>query len=284
MAYLLHFLTTIAILLPTVLGYNLLFGRGKILHFGPTGLSLVIAYAIFVTQRATGNYVPALLLGLIAALLFSAFFAWLALRLEGDALGILTIAVHLALLAVVLNWSSVTRGALGIPHIPRMAWIQSPESFAIASVSVAAAWIWMMMRIDRSRLGRSLTALAENRFHAESLGISRMSTYLAAFFVAGIGSFVSSVLYPQYIGLLHPNDYQFRFLVTYIMYVVAGGPGSVLGVTLATVLLTVLQEGLRFVPLPYGLIGPVRLILFGLILIVAVYARRRELFPMARSV
>ncbi len=141
-----------------------------------------------------------------------------------------------------------------------------------------------MLRVDRSSLGRGLAALAEHRSYAESLGIDRRKVYASAFLIAGLGSLITNALYPQYIGILHPNDYEFVFLIFFIMCIVAGRPGSVLGVTLATVLLETLKEGLRFVPLPYGLLGPLRLVLFGVILIIAVWVRRKELFPMQRTV
>ena len=284
MTYLLHIVAMTAIQLPAVLGYNLVLGRGKILHFGPMAVSLVVAYAIFIIEKQFGSFCLALFTGLFVAALISLLYSWLALRLEGDALGILTIAVHLSLLAVVLNWSSLTHGAFGITQIPRMSWLLTLPSFTFFSSLVAVAFVIFMLKIDQSSLSRALSALAENQSHAQSLGVGRTRTYMLAFLIAGAGSFLSNVLFPQYLGILHPNDYVFSGLVFYITCVVAGKPGSVLGVTLATILLTLLKEGLRFVPLPYGLIGPVRLLLFGLILIIAVWVRRKELFPLQRTV
>ena len=284
MTYTLHLIITIAMFIPVTLGYNLVFGRGKILHFGPLAVSIVSAYGIFLVQRNTGSYFGGIAMGALIALLMSLLFAWLALRLDADALGILTIACHLAAVAVILNWTSLTRGALGIAQIPRMPGLGSMEAFAGITVLVAAAWIFFMRKVDCSSLGRALTALAENRFHAESLGISRRAVYLQAFLIAGVGSLTSNIFFPQYIGLLHPNDYGFHPLIFVLMCIVAGKPGSVLGVTTGVVLLTLLKEGLRFFPLSAGLVGPLRLVLFGVILIVAVYIRRKELFPKPRTV
>ncbi len=284
MNYLLHILTMIGLSIPNILGYNLIFGRGKFLHFGPIATSLFSSYAMFLTLRETGNYLSAFFVGLLASLLLSSFFAWLALRLESDALGILTIAMHLALLSVVLNWSSLTRGALGLPQIPRITGMLSLPVFASVSIVIALLWIFFMVRVHRSWLGRELSALAENRAHAEALGINRARVTLSAFLIGGLGATITNTLYPQYIGLLHPNDYQFSNLIFFILCVVAGGPGSVRGVVISIVLLTSLQELIRFLPLPLGLIGPMRLLFFGLILIIAVYIRRKEIFPMQRSV
>lgn len=284
MAYILHIFIVNCTFLPTILGYNLVFGRGKILHFGPTGVSLVGGYAIILPLMRWDSYPLALLIGVIAVTVISLLFAWLALRLEGDALGILTIAVHLSLLAIVLNWTSLTQGAIGITHIPRIRGMESLGGFALVAGTVNVLWILFMNRVDRSRLGRSLAALAEHRSYSESLGISRGRTYITAFLIAGLGSLLSAVFFSPYLGILHPNDFALPFLIFYIMCVVAGRPGSVWGVTLATTLLVILKESLRFIPMPYDLIGPLRLVLFGIILIVAVYVRRKELFPAQRTI
>lgn len=284
MTYILHLIITAAMLIPLTLGYNFVFGRGKILHFGLTGLSVVTAYALYLTQRETNSFVIGITVAVLVACFFSLFFAWLALRLDADAFGILTLACHLGAIAVILNWSSLTRGALGIAQIPRMVGMQSMESFAIVTVIVAVLWILFMMCVDRSSLGRALVALAENRVHAEALGISRGYAYVQAFLILGIGTVLSNIFFPQYISLLHPNDYGFHALVFYLMCSIAGKPGSVFGVTSALVLLTILKEGLRFLPLSPGFVGPLRLVLFGVILLIAVYIRRNEIFPKPRTV
>lgn len=282
--FLLHLLGIVAFSLPNTLGYNLVFGKGKILHFGPLGLSVLSAYSLFLVQIATGNYLLALLASIIVTALTAMLFAWLALRLEPDGLGILTIAVHLALLAVVLNWGQLTRGALGLVGIQRAPFLHSLSAITIAGAAAAVLWIAFLLFVERSRLGRELQALAENEWHATALGISRKRVYMQAFLISGMGAVITNFFFHQYINLVHPSDFQFSATIFFVMCIVAGGPGSVLGVALSTTLLILLKECLRFVPLPYEAIGPVRLILFGIILILAVYARRKSLFPVQRTV
>ena len=284
MDFLWHLLFLVGNYIPVALAYNLIFGKGKILHFGPSAVSLIAAYATFVTLGATGSWLIAIGAGLTASLLISAFFAWLSFRLEPDGFGVMSIAVHLALLTIVLNWTSLTRGALGIPRIPRIPGFESLHAIASVSIATAALFAIGILLLDRSAFGRKLTALAEHEWHAASLGISRTRTHLLAFLIGGIGATLSNVLYPQYIALLHPNDYQFPTLIFFVTIVVAGGPGSVFGVTLSAIALVLLKEAIRFVPLPIGILGPVRLILFGLILFAAVFWRRDSLFPQQRKV
>lgn len=284
MNFLLHLITIISLELFVTLGYNLVFGKGKILHFGQVAVALVSAYAIFVTLRFTGSYLIALPVGFVITMILSALFAWLSLRLPSDAFGVMSIAIHLALLAVVLNWNMVTRGALGIVGIPRLPFLQNPLHFAVISVVLALLWILFLWSLDRGPFGRRMAALAEQEWHARSLGVDVAHMRFVAFLIAGLGTFITSALLPQYLSILHPNDYAFLWVAFLIMIVVAGNPGSVLGVTLSTVLLMLLKEALRFLPLPVSLVGPLRLMLFGAILFAAVWLRREKLFPPKRAV
>ncbi len=279
-----HILAVIGFTLPHALGYNVVFGRGKIFHFGPVGVSLATAYAVVLTQAATGSLLCGIAAGAAMATALSFFFSWLATRLDPDGLGVLTIAAHLMILTIVLNWQDVTRGALGIPGIGRPAFMQSLPAFALVALSISAVWAWFLWRLDRGPFGRRLAALSEHRWHAEALGVDRWRVQTSAFLLAGCGALLSAVLFPQYLGLLHPNDYRFDGFIFFATAVIAGGPGSVRGVTLSTVLLVVLKESMRLLPLPLMLIGPLRLAIFGIILFVAVAARRDTLFPPVRRV
>lgn len=269
---------------PTILAYNLIFGKGKILHFGPVGVMAVSAYASVITLQMTGSVILAFFAGLCGGVLLSLLFAWLSLRLEPDGFGVLSLAVHLMILAVILNWNSITRGALGIPGIQRLPLFQTPVTAAMTMTVIAIFWLLFMILLDRSSYGRKLEALAEHEWHAAALGISRARIHTIAFLIGGLAAAIGALTWYQYIGLLHPNDIHFPLLILYVTMVVAGKPGSVLGVSLSIVLLTLLKEGLRFLPLDPSVLGPVRLILFGVILFGAVWWRRDTLFPRQRTV
>jgi branched-chain amino acid transport system permease protein len=284
MYFLLHLTALIAMSIPHALGYNIIFGKGKILHFGPVAVSIVTAYTTFVIVHDGGSYPLAILCGLAVNIVASTLFAWLSCRMEEDALGILTIAMHLAMLTVVLNWSSVTRGAQGIPRIPRLPGMESQVGFTIVAVALCIIVIVCARIVDKSALGRRLQALSENAWHAQAMGMSKRSTYVQAFVIGGLFSAVGSILYPQYLYLVHPSDYTFPFLIFYIMVIVAGRPGNVVGVCLSLIFLTLLREGLRFLPIPADIIGPIRLLLFGGILLATVWMRRKSLFPPQRTI
>lgn len=297
MEFLWHIIIMICVWLPGALSYTLVFGRGKILHFGPVALSLAATYGTFLTIAATESYALGILVGVLIAVLMSLLFAVLSFRLDMESFGIVSIALHLMVLAVILNWNTVTRGALGLPNIPRAPLPQDLGSLAFVLFCIAAACVAFLWAISRSSFGRALRALAEQEHVAGALGVQRKRIYTLTFLCAGLVNIIGSIFSTQYFGLLHPNDFQFSSVTFYIMLVVAGKPGSILGVTLSTSLIILLREGLRFVkipifsavgvgwvPIPSGILGPSRLILFGVILFVAVWVRRDTLFPQKRTI
>ncbi|MBI3336894.1 branched-chain amino acid ABC transporter permease [Candidatus Peregrinibacteria bacterium] len=285
MSFLLHLITVTCILLPTIVGYNLVFGKGKIFHFGQIGLQILAAYPLWISIVLFDQYpIMGLLLGLISAFVAAWLLAWLSFRLDPDGLGVMSIAVHLSALNVVLNWQSVTRGALGVPGIPRWSFLADNVSFAIFVIVAVSVWCVFVWLLDRSAFGRKLQALSEHDWYAEALGISRKNVHIVAFLVAAGGALLTGVLLPQYLYLLSPTDFAFPAMIFVVMCVVAGKPGSMGGAILATALLMMLKEGLRLLPLSPGVVGPVRLLLFGLILLGAVWYRRDALFPPQREI
>ncbi|OGJ56455.1 hypothetical protein A3D88_03705 [Candidatus Peribacteria bacterium RIFCSPHIGHO2_02_FULL_52_16] len=284
MTFLLHVIAITAMSAPHILGYNLILGKGKILHFGPLGTSIIASYVTFLVTMTFSNYFLGLLAGLVAVVAVSSLFAWISFRMEPDGFGVMSIAMHLSFLAVVLNWHSVTRGALGIPRVPRFPFLETPADFALFAVVIVVLWIAFLWVLDRGSYGRKLAALSEQEWQAKSLGIDRRTVHWVAFVVVGLGALLTNIQFHQYIFLVHPNDFNFAYLIFMIMVVVAGKPGSIFGCVLSLILLSFLREGIRFLPLDADVLGPLRLIIFGVILLGVVYWRRDVLFPKPRSI
>lgn len=285
MQFLYHIIASASLFLFPILGYNLVFGRGKILHFGQEAQSIVAVYTMWVLVMQYNHslwfsFVAMLLISIVISLML----ALLSLRLEPDGLGVMSIALHLMFLAVVLNWQSVTRGALGIPRIPRAPFPADPLLFAGMAFALSMLWLFVLYRIERGRVGRALAALSEHTWHAEALGIRKAYIHGLVFILSGIGSCLSSLFAAPFYYLLTPTTYGFPAMIFMVVCVVAGGPGNVWGVTASTFGLIFIREGIRFVSLPPDLVGPVRLLLFGVILFIGVWYRRDSLFPKQRSV
>ncbi len=280
MEYALYLIAAIMMFLPSALSLNLVLGRAQLFHFGPVASSMIAAYALHIVLLSTGSFLLGILVSLFCTILLAFVFAWMSARLSDDALGVMTIAVHLIVLDIVLNSPSITGGSLGLVRFPRLPGFDDPFLFAIIATFIVGLWAGFLWWLDHGKFGRQLKALSEQPWTAEALGISRKKAHTFVFILAGFGAFLGGgLLYPQYIGILHPSDYQFMWLLFMLLCVIAGKPGSVRGVLIATSLLVLLKEGLKFIGLPSDILGPTRLILFGTILSLAVYFQRNSLFP-----
>ena len=151
-------------------------------------------------------------------------------------------------------------------------------------ILIAALWTLLIWRIDRSAFGRQLRALGEQNLQAAALGVRRPVLYAATFVLLGCALWTSGFFFTQYLHFLSPSDFSFSFFIFLLTMVVAGRPGSIGGVILSTAFLVLLRDGVRFINLPSDIVGPARLILFGVILYGAVWWRRDSLFPRERSV
>ena len=230
------------------------------------------------------NFLLAIFAGIGMSIVVSLLFSWLSLRLEPDGMGVMSIAVHLAMIAIILNWPSVTRGALGIPKIPRLPFMESMEMFALVTTVCCTLFVFVFYLIDRSSYGLQMEALAENEWFAKSIGINRAYVHSIAFVILGLAHVFGGFIAYTYLHFLNTSEFGFPSLIFLVMAVVAGRPGSFRGVAIAASLLLLLKEAIRFVPLEPDILGPMRLILFGLILFVAVWWRRDTLFPQERKI
>jgi branched-chain amino acid transport system permease protein len=138
----------------------------------------------------------------------------------------------------------------------------------------AAVTLIIAVRLKQSAFGRALISVREDEIAAQAMGVNIarykvLAFVLAAFFAGSAGGLFAHekgvILWPLDAGFLRSFDY--------IIMVVLGGRGSISGVTLAAIVLTILPEFLR----QFG-IEQYRLIVFALLLIGMMLVRPKGLF------
>src|SRR5690606_15969757 len=97
-----------------------------------------------------------------------------ALRIGGDYLVIVTLALQIIVTTVLLNWTSMTGGTDGIRAIPRIevfgVSLDSPGKFLPMAVFAAAVCYAIAWRLGASPFGRALKAMRENEAAAHAIG------------------------------------------------------------------------------------------------------------------
>jgi branched-chain amino acid transport system permease protein len=207
------------------------------------------------------------------------------LRLKGDYLAIVTLGFG-EILRVILQRTGPTiasladlkkaplsqlifppplGGAVGFNGLPKYTNIFWVTIFVVFMLVVA-------FRLKRSSLGRAMISVREDEFAAQSMGVNVSRIKVLAFMMAAFFAGTAGGLGAHQVGFnISPRDAGFQRSLDYVLMTVLGGRGSITGVMLAAILLTVLPEALRD-------FDQYRLIVYALVLIGMMLLRPQGLF------
>lgn len=213
---------------------------------------------------------PATLAGGAAAAAVAAVVGFPVLRLRGHYLAVATLGLIIILRVVINNADGVTRGALGLNGIPRYTdlwWI-----LGWLAITLLVCW-----RLKHSSVGRSLLAIRENEMAAACMGVRRARAKLAAFTLGAFFAGVGGALWAHLLTNLTPSSFDIALAFTLVVMVVIGGSGSLIGATLAAIVITLLGEALRPAEQAVGAYGLVQIIV-ALLLISTLLLRPQGFF------
>ncbi len=181
------------------------------------------------------------------AAFFGVLFGAPTLRLRGDYLAIVTLGFGEIVPIVARNWTDLTNGAQGLNGIaaPRLfGWRFGigAEPYYYVAVILTAALIAISVNLRRSRIGRAWMAIREDEIAAGAMGIDRTRFKLLAF---AMGAAFAGMAGTAYVAKLHtatPEMFGFPVSVMILVMVVLGGMGSVWGVVVGAMALSLLQS------------------------------------------
>ena len=269
--YFIHLFILIGIYLILTLSLQLSVGFTGLLNLGHVAFFAIGAYT---AALLTLNGVPFLIAFLAAGIIAMIFGFILVIptnKLKGDYLALATLGFSFVVYAVTLNYTSLTRGPLGLPGIPKPSILgvtfSSNLSFLILTIIIAGITYFIIKRITESQFGKVFEAIRDDELVAKTLGKNtfKMKGYslgIAAFFAGVAGS-----LYASYITFIDPSSFTIMQLIPILCIVIIGGLASLKGTLVATIILVLLPEPLRFIGFPSSIIGPMRQIIYALILL-----------------
>ena len=103
----------------------------------------------------------------------------------------------------------------------------------------------VVLNLVRSRSGRAIMALRDNRIAAESVGINITKYKLMAFITSAALAGAAGALYGLNFSNLGATKFNFNTSILVLVFVVLGGLGSIWGSIIAAAVLTILPEALR---------------------------------------
>ncbi|MBI3026166.1 MAG: branched-chain amino acid ABC transporter permease [Candidatus Tectomicrobia bacterium] len=232
------------------LGLNVVVGFAGLLDLGYVAFYAVGAYSYALLSTWYGlSFWPGLLGGAALAAVFGILLGIPVLRLRGDYLAIVTLGFGEIIRIVLNNWDDVTRGPNGIlgigrPHLGDFRFSQ-PMHFFYLVLALCLITMFIVGRLNRSRIGRAWAAMREDESAAECMGVNLVHAKLLAFAFGAAWAGLGGVVFAAKQTFVSPESFAFFESVIILCMVVLGGMGSVPGVVLGALILVVLPEALR---------------------------------------
>ncbi|MDD4990007.1 MAG: branched-chain amino acid ABC transporter permease [Candidatus Pacebacteria bacterium] len=281
-AYFIHLLILIGIYVILAISLQLTVGFSGLLNLGHIAFYCIGAYT---SALLALNGLPFWLCFLAAGFMAMVFGFLLSLptnKLKGDYLALATLGFSFVVTAVALNWTGLTRGPLGLPGIPKPSFFGLSFAnnfwFLVLVLIIALISYLIIRRITKSPFGKALEATRDDELAARVLGkntfkLKSYSLAISAFFAGIAGS-----LYAHYITFIDPSSFSLLQLIPVLCIVIIGGLASLKGTIIATIILMLLPEPLRFIGFPSSVVGPARQIIYALLLLLILIYRPRGFF------
>ena len=225
--------------------WNILGGYAGYVNFGTPAFFALGAYtAVFLIQWAHAPLAVLIVAGGLVSALLGLGIGYLTLRLRGAFFSIATLALSIVLQTLVINWDYVG-GSKGVTVIrPSPPFFGSHVKFlfavmvAMAVLAVTVAWL-----IERSWVGRGLSALRDNEEAAECMGVPTLRLKLFATTISGLLLGVAGAPFPYYVTYVEPaSAFNLDYAVNALAMPMIGGTTTWIGPVVGAVLLGTAQQ------------------------------------------
>ena len=273
MSILLDGLSLGAIYALIALGYTMVYGIAKLLNFAHGDIIMVGAYAILVMLNLTGNPWLGILVSVLVCTLAGIVIEWLAYRpLRGAsplAVLITAIGVSYFLQGVAQLFFGAQARPFTLPAfrmIP-IAGAQISTGTIITLIVGALIMAGLTLFVKRTRTGRAMQAVSEDRGAAQLMGINVNRIIMITFAIGSALAAFASLFYLMQIPSTSPTLGAMPGIKAFTAAVI-GGIGSIPGAMIGGVLLGLIEKICMSVPAISGYTTAIEFSLLILILLV----------------
>jgi len=282
-SYQTNIMTTALMYVVLGLGLNIVVGLAGLLDLGFVAFYAVGAYsyALLNTHFDLGFWVV-LPIGAILAAFFGILLGFPVLRLRGDYLAIVTLGFGEIIRLILENWNEFSHGPSGISNIDRpglfglsLSLEQSITYLFYLMILLVIFTIFVVNRLQDSRLGRAWVALREDEIACQAMGIDKTKTKLTAFALGATWAGMVGVIFAAKTTFINPASFTFLESAIILAIVVIGGMGSIVGVIVGAFILILLPEYLRA-------LSEYRMLAFGAIMVLVMIYRPQGIISTAK--
>jgi len=285
MNYALHLLVFFSIYSILTLGLNIAVGYCGLLTLAQAGYFAIGAYGYAVCTVGWGW--PAWV-GILFAIGLGGVMSFLVTlptwRLRGDYFVIATLAVQILIHSVLRNWhasgqslgswQNVTNGPFGIAGVPRpepAALFDGLPAYALLSLTALIVVFLVCRRLFKSPWGLALKCVRDDELAARGIGHPAHILKAQALFAASATAALAGALYASYTSYISPDMALIDESILLLSMVVVGGAGNLKGPVVGALVLLLVPEFLRFLPLSDSAASELRVAVYGLFLVLTVH-------------
>ena len=251
---------------------NLTVGILGELSLGHAGFMSVGAFSGIVVSQSLMGAIPNAPVRLAISMVVGAIFAAIVglligtpvLRLQGDYLAIVTLAFG-EIIKELINCLIIGYDENGLHFIFNPAGNKTVDDLGLSAsgkgaqgatgtatiATFTAGFILVMitlivvLNLTRSRAGRAIMAIRDNRIAAQAIGLNLTKYKLMAFVTSAALAGAAGALYGLNYSSLQATKFNFNLSILVLVFVVLGGLGNIWGSLVAAAALTILPEALR---------------------------------------
>ncbi len=273
--------------LMVVLALQLFTGNSGLLsfaHVGFMGIGAYVSAALTMTPEAKGfaipdlypiletvtlPFIPAVLIAAAIAALVAAVTTFPIMRLSDAASVISTFALLVIIQVVLAHWSQLTNGPRSLFGI--LPYTDLPTSALWGVIFLIVVWAF-----KHSSLGLRLRASRDSEYAAATIGIDTVRLRWLAFIVSAFIAAFAGGLWAHFVTTFSPRAFYLTETFVALTMLIVGGPRTVSGAVVGTVLVTGAFQGLRTIEnqiniehlVPFQVVGLTEIILAVVLIVV----------------
>jgi branched-chain amino acid transport system permease protein len=229
------------------LGLNIVVGLAGLLDLGYVAFYAVGAYAYALLNYHFGfSFWMALPIGGVLGAIFGILLGFPVLRLRGPSLFGTDLSVHSSIIYIYY-----------------------------IMIALCIFTIFVVNRLQDSRIGRAWIALREDEIACQAMGIDKAKTKLTAFALGATWASMAGVVFAAKTTFVNPASFTLWESIIILCIVVLGGMGSIIGVIAGALVLILTPEYLRA-------FSEYRMLVFGTMLVVMMIFRPGGFIPDVR--
>ena len=245
-SFILYLATQAGIYMIVALGLNFITGYAGQISVGHGALVAIGAYALAIAETSGGlSFWSGAVIAMAAASGIGALMALPALRLSNWYFALITLFFAQVVSDLLGEMTWLTGGFTGIAGIPAPSLfghaLGDSEMYAliVGTVVIAGA---LLRNLIHSRLGRAMVAARDNPLAAAASGISLVRVKMIAFVISAMLAGLAGALFAAQKTVISTDDFGVDFSIFFLLIIVVGGEGRLLGPIVGTLIFFLVPE------------------------------------------